>query len=94
MRAARRRSILGRWIPTQTGCASSSSVAVPAGAGWTLPAYELALLAAADVQRLGLRTRISLVTPEPRPLAAFGENVSDMTAFAVKQGGIGARSPT
>lgn len=56
------------------------AVAVPAGASWTLPAYELALLAAAEVQRLGLRTQISLVTPEPSALAAFGVEVGNAVA--------------
>ena len=64
------------------------AVAVPAGAGWTLPAYELALLVAGEVQRLGLRTQISLVTPEPAPLAAFGEHVSDAVASLLADRGV------
>lgn len=52
------------------------AVAVPAGIAWTLPAYEVALLAAAEVWRLGLRTQISLATPEAAPLAGFGSTVS------------------
>lgn len=48
----------------------------PAGVGWTLPVYELALLAAAEVERHGLHTTITLVTPEPEALAAFGTQIS------------------
>jgi sulfide:quinone oxidoreductase len=63
------------------------ALAVPPGATWTLPAYELALLAAADVRRLDLPTEISLVTPEPVALAAFGGEVSStVTALLADRG--------
>lgn len=47
---------------------SSGSVAllVPAGASWTLPAYQLALLAA------GAGRDVRVLTVEPEPLAVFG----------------------
>jgi sulfide:quinone oxidoreductase len=47
----------------------SVAFALPAGVGWTLPAYELALLTA---QTADPRVAISIVTPEEEPLAAFG----------------------
>ncbi len=52
------------------------AVSVPPGVAWTLPAYELALLAAAEVQRLGLATAVTLVTPEGSALDVFGDPVS------------------
>ena len=55
-------------------------LAAPAGVTWTLPLYELALLAAEEVDRLGLRTRITVVTPEHRELEVFGKSVSAMVA--------------
>lgn len=64
------------------------ALAVPPGATWTLPAYELALLAAADVQRLDLRTEIALVTPEPVALAAFGGEVSRTVAGLLADRGV------
>lgn len=52
---------------------------VPAAVTWALPAYELALLTAEYLSEHGARndTEISLVTPEERPLALFGELASD-----------------
>ncbi len=47
---------------------------VPTGAGWSLPAYELALLTSAWAESHGqLGVELSLVTPEWGPLAVFGE---------------------
>src|SRR3712207_8703587 len=51
--------------PTLSRCALSELVVTaPAGITWTLPLYELALLAAAERDRLGLATRVTVVTPE------------------------------
>jgi sulfide:quinone oxidoreductase len=47
-------------------------VAVPHGASWTLPAYELAIMAAAATSAVPEVT-VTLVTPEPEPLWIFGE---------------------
>jgi sulfide:quinone oxidoreductase len=46
--------------------------AVPAGAFWTLPLYELAILAAARLRRQAPNARVVLATPERAPLEAFG----------------------
>jgi sulfide:quinone oxidoreductase len=47
--------------------------AVPAGTTWTLPVYELALMAAIDLRDRGARdVTLGLATPEPEPLALFG----------------------
>jgi sulfide:quinone oxidoreductase len=47
--------------------------AVPAGASWPLPLYELALMTAAHVADRGLRhVELSIVTPEEEPLELFG----------------------
>jgi sulfide:quinone oxidoreductase len=51
--------------------------AVPAGASWPLPLYELALMTAADVAQRGMRkVELSLVTPEQQPLQLFGSAAS------------------
>jgi sulfide:quinone oxidoreductase len=60
----------------RSGALDALALTVPAGVSWTLPVYELALLAAAEVKRLRLDTTISLVTPEPAALAVFGANIS------------------
>ena len=52
--------------------------AVPAGASWPLPLYELALMTAAHVAQRGLRgVELSLVTPEEEPLELFGPAASN-----------------
>jgi sulfide:quinone oxidoreductase len=53
----------------------SMAVVVPPGSGWTLPAYQLALLAASSGEA-GVR----VVTPEQRPLEIFGTVASGMVA--------------
>jgi sulfide:quinone oxidoreductase len=52
--------------------------AVPAGASWPLPLYELALLTAEDLTDRGTRgVEVVIVTPEERPLALFGNEASN-----------------
>ena len=54
---------------------------MPGGHGWALPAYELALMAAAEVSRHGIvGTRITVVTPEEGPLKIFGRRASEQVA--------------
>ncbi len=48
-----------------------------AGRSWTLPLYELALLAATERERRqATQTRIAIVTPEDAPLKVFGRSVA------------------
>jgi sulfide:quinone oxidoreductase len=46
--------------------------AAPGGVFWTLPLYELAILASARLRRRGTRAHVVLATPEREPLEAFG----------------------
>jgi sulfide:quinone oxidoreductase len=51
---------------------------MPVGATWPLPLYELAFLTAAHlVDHLTRGVEVVLLTPEERPLAAFGDAASD-----------------
>ena len=51
--------------------------AVPAGAVWSLPAYELALMTASRLHTRGITgAEVSLVTPESEPLQLFGREAS------------------
>ena len=60
-----------------TSGAARLALAIPAGTSWTLPAYELALLAAAHLRTAsGDPAEVCIVTPEPAPLQAFGPVVS------------------
>ena len=54
--------------------------ALPAGHTWALPVYELALLSRARISERGLHTEVTIVSPEPTPLAVFGEQPSSLVA--------------
>jgi sulfide:quinone oxidoreductase len=61
----------------EQGRISRVAFAVPLGASWPLPLYELALMTAAHVAERGLRgVELSLVTPEEEPLELFGPAAS------------------
>jgi sulfide:quinone oxidoreductase len=62
----------------EAGDAKRVVFAVPWGAVWSLPIYELALMTAAHVAARGLRgVELALVTPEDAPLQLFGRVASD-----------------
>jgi sulfide:quinone oxidoreductase len=50
--------------------------ALPTGATWPLPLYELALLSARHARERGLAIESTVVTPEREPLALFGTEAS------------------
>jgi sulfide:quinone oxidoreductase len=59
------------------GYTRSVALLVPEGPAWLLPAYELALMTAERAGSMGEEgLAISVVTPEPAPLAALGEDAS------------------
>ena len=63
--------------------------AVPPGASWPLPLYELALMTATHVAERGLRkVRLSLVTPEQHPLELFGTAASQTVRELLEERGI------
>jgi len=64
--------------------------AVPAGAAWPLPAYELALLTANYLADHGARgIDVTVVTPEESPLAVFGITASSAVRELLELRGIG-----
>jgi sulfide:quinone oxidoreductase len=63
--------------------------AIPPGAAWPMPLYELALLTRAYlVDRGAMSVSIALVTPETSPLELFGEQVADAVAQLLEERGI------
>ncbi|HEV2790181.1 MAG TPA: FAD-dependent oxidoreductase [Solirubrobacterales bacterium] len=65
------------------------------GHGWALPAYELALLAATELERAGIaKTRLTIVTPEESPLQAFGRRASAQVAAILAEHGIAVHTGT
>jgi sulfide:quinone oxidoreductase len=61
----------------------------PVGPVWPLPLYELALLTAERAMSMDIRDLdLTLVTPEPRPLAVFGTAVSDVVTEHLARAGV------
>lgn len=61
---------------------------MPSGAGWPLPIYELALLAASQAPA-DAGGKLTIVTPEAAPLAVFGAEASRQSAELLAAAGIG-----
>ena len=60
----------------------------PAGAFWTLPLYELAILTAARLSGRGRDVPVLVVTPEPAPLDSFGPRASASVADLLRIAGV------
>jgi sulfide:quinone oxidoreductase len=63
---------------------------MPAGAGWPLPVYELALMTANHLGALGGGgSRLTIATPEASPLEMFGAQASAAVSDLLERRGIG-----
>jgi sulfide:quinone oxidoreductase len=51
---------------------------VPAGVAWSLPIYELALMASRRAWEMEVDVELTVVTPEDRPLGVFGAAAEDV----------------
>lgn len=71
------------------GYLRSLAFVVPDGPVYPLPLYELALMTADRARGMGIDAlELSLVTPEPSPLAIFGEAASQAAWRALERAGI------
>jgi sulfide:quinone oxidoreductase len=69
------------------GFTRSVVLLVPEGPAWLLPAYELALMTAERAASMGEEgLSVSVVTPEPAPLAALGEDASRAVSELLERG--------
>jgi len=70
--------------------------ALPVGATWPLPLYELALLTSAHVAEQPFRgsVKLSLVTPEDEPLAVFGGGASATVRRLLAERGVDLHTAT
>ncbi len=66
----------------------SVGVAIPRGARWPLPAYELALVLAWRAAETGSAARVTLVTVEERPLGALGSEASEAVSRQLQEAGV------
>jgi sulfide:quinone oxidoreductase len=76
------------------GAIGRLAFAVPSGVTWSLPAYELALMTSAHLAEAGSAAKVAMVTPEPRPVDAFGGEASAATGEMLKMRGISFRAAT
>lgn len=71
-------------VALEQGVARRVAFIAPTSAGWLLPLYELALMTA----RLAPDAKLWLITPEARPLSAFGEPASGEIATLLQAFGV------
>jgi sulfide:quinone oxidoreductase len=62
--------------------------ALPSGASWPVPLYELALLSATRAREDGVDVDVTLVSPERAPLAVFGAEASALVAGLLRERGV------
>ena len=72
----------------QPGDGATIAFAIPFGAFWTLPLYELAILSAARLRERGVRARVVMTSPEAAPLEAFGDDASTAVAALLDARGV------
>ncbi len=72
----------------EEGYARRLVFAIPAGAVWPLPLYELALMTAHDASAMGMSPEITVVTPEAVPLGLFGAKAARALVDELKANGI------
>jgi sulfide:quinone oxidoreductase len=74
------------------GGVCSVAFAIPWGAVWSLPGYELALLTAAHLEQRGVRgIELTVVTPEQEPLQVFGPPASEAIRELLAERSVGLR---
>ena len=72
----------------ELGRARSVAFVLPHGPAWPIPLYELALMTAARARSMSLDPQITFITPEGRPLKAFGQAAGDAILRLLKESGI------
>jgi sulfide:quinone oxidoreductase len=73
----------------ELGYAKRIAFVVPSTVAWSLPLYELAIMTARDVWSAGIEgVEIVFVTPENRPLEAFGPEAAVMIGELLGEEGI------
>jgi len=81
-------SLRGILQDIERGHVTAVAFVVPSWPVWPVPLYELALMTAERVRSLGFRAQITFITPEARPLKAFGQAAGEATLRLLAQAGI------
>ncbi len=72
----------------EQGYLQSVAFVAPGRMAWPLPLYELALMTAGRAYDMNIALQSTIVTPEDKPLAVFGQEVSDGVAGLLAGKGI------
>jgi sulfide:quinone oxidoreductase len=72
----------------ENGYVRSIAFVSPVRMGWPLPLYELALMTAARAYDMDLQVDLTVITPEPAPLAIFGKEASEAVGGLLSDAGI------
>jgi sulfide:quinone oxidoreductase len=73
----------------RTGLLRRVVFTMPGGSSWTLPLFELAMLAASVLSRSGIEdARLTVVTPEDAPLGMFGQAIAEEMSGLLAERGI------
>ena len=72
----------------ELGHVKSVAFVLPDWPAWPVPLYELALMTAARARSISLDARITFITPEGRPLKAFGQAAGDAIVRLLGEAGI------
>jgi sulfide:quinone oxidoreductase len=82
-------ALAGLLSDLELGYARRMAFVVPSTVAWSLPLYELAVMTARDVSSAGIDgVELFFVTPEVRPLDAFGSEASAMVGGMLSEEGI------
>jgi len=76
----------------ELGEANRIAFVLPDGPAWPVPLYELALMTAERARSMGLDVQITFVTPEGRPLKAFGQAAGDAIRTLLDAAGVELRT--
>ena len=72
----------------EQGYLKSLAFVAPGRLAWPLPLYELALMTAGRAYDMSMSLEATIITPEEKPLAVFGQEVSDGLAGLLADKGI------
>jgi len=75
-------------VDLQEGTVQRLVFALPAGFSWPVPLYELALLCTTYAAEHGVEVKITVVSPEQRPLAIFGTDGSHLVQRLLEERGV------